>query len=53
MLKTEDVSLVHTREGKWNTVTISTGTMINAGSYRVVITTKNAEGLVLSGIDVQ
>jgi hypothetical protein len=40
-------------EPKWKTVTGSTGTMINAGHYKVVITPVDGEGLSVRDLDVQ
>lgn len=42
-----------TRPGKWNYITINTGSMINAGHYKVRLVTKNAKGLIVSNIDIQ
>jgi beta-galactosidase len=53
LMKQEEVSLVNTKPGKWNTVTINTGTMINAGSYKIILSTKDAMGLAVSGVDIQ
>ncbi|MCH5598769.1 malectin domain-containing carbohydrate-binding protein [Niabella ginsengisoli] len=49
----EPVQFKFTKTGKWNYVNINTGSMINAGSYKVKLVTKNAEGLIISNIDVQ
>ncbi|WP_420146915.1 hypothetical protein, partial [Spirosoma sp.] len=45
LIKTEAVEFTPTRPGKWNALTTSTGTMINAGNYTVRLTATNAEGL--------
>ena len=42
-----------TRPGKWNYITINTGSMINAGHYKVRLVTKDAKGLIVSNIDIQ
>ncbi|MFT4095082.1 MAG: malectin domain-containing carbohydrate-binding protein [Niabella sp.] len=42
-----------TGAGKWNYATVNTGSMINAGHYQVRLLTKNADGLIISGIDIQ
>jgi beta-galactosidase len=47
------VELVPSKPGKWNYLTTSTGTMINAGSYRVKLTATDAAGLSVSGLEVQ
>ncbi|WP_448698352.1 malectin domain-containing carbohydrate-binding protein [Mucilaginibacter sp. AW1-3] len=40
-------------DGKWKTVETTTGTSINAGNYKVLITAKDATGLSISGLEVQ
>ena len=42
-----------TKKGKWNYYNTSTGSMINAGTYKVRLTAENANGLILDGLDVQ
>jgi hypothetical protein len=49
----EKVLFKQTRPGKWNYTTINTGSMINAGNYKVKLVTKNAKGLIVSNIDIQ
>ena len=53
MMLEEEVSFTFTREGKWNQFTINTGTQINAGNYIVRLVIEKANGLAISGIDVQ
>ncbi|OUJ73530.1 malectin domain-containing carbohydrate-binding protein [Hymenobacter crusticola] len=53
LIKEELVELDPSKTGKWNYLTTSTGSMINAGSYRVKLTATNAAGLSISGLDVQ
>lgn len=53
MMLEESVSFTFTREGKWNQFTINTGTQINAGNYKVRLVIEKANGLAISGIDVQ
>ncbi|MBC7947374.1 MAG: DUF4982 domain-containing protein [Chitinophagaceae bacterium] len=53
MMLEEEVSFTFTREGKWNQFTVNTGSMINAGNYTVRLVIKGAEGLAISGIDLQ
>lgn len=53
LLKTEELEMATTKEGKWNYVTTSTGSMINAGKYLVKLTAVNANGLALDALDVQ
>ena len=53
MMLEEDVQFNFTNSGKWNQFTINTGNMINAGNYVVRLIIENAEGLAISGIDIQ
>ncbi|MEO8406250.1 MAG: malectin domain-containing carbohydrate-binding protein, partial [Chitinophagaceae bacterium] len=53
MMLSEPVTFTFTRPGKWNTVTFNTSNMVNAGNYIVKLELENAEGLTISGIDVQ
>ena len=53
LIKEETVELVPSKPGKWNYLATSTGTMINAGSYRVKLTAAGAAGLSVSGLEVQ
>jgi hypothetical protein len=53
VLKEETVELVPSKPGKWNYLASSTGTMINAGSYKVKLTATDAAGLSVSGLEVQ
>lgn len=53
MKKEEILILAPTKEGKWNYVNTTTGTMINAGSYSIRIKSKTAMGVSLDGIEVQ
>lgn len=53
MMLEEPVSFTFTREGKWNQFTFDTRTMINAGNYVVKLIIEGAEGLAISGIEVQ
>jgi beta-galactosidase len=52
-IKEETVELLPSKPGKWNYLATSTGTMINAGSYRVRLTGLDAAGLSVSGLEVQ
>ena len=47
------VNFTFTRSGKWNQFTVNTGNMINAGNYTVKLITEEAEGLAVSGIEIQ
>jgi hypothetical protein len=53
MMPEEEVSFTFTRDGKWNQFTINTGTQVNAGNYIVRLIIDNANGLAISGIDIQ
>ncbi|MET0394231.1 MAG: malectin domain-containing carbohydrate-binding protein [Chitinophagaceae bacterium] len=53
MMLDEPVNFTFTRPGKWNAFTVNTRTMINAGHYTVKLVAEGAEGLMLSGIDIQ
>jgi beta-galactosidase len=53
MMLDEKVQFIFTNPGKWNQFTINTGNMINAGNYTVRLIIENAEGLAISGIDIQ
>jgi beta-galactosidase len=53
MMLEEEVQFTFTNTGKWNQFTINTGNMINAGNYAVRLIIENAEGLAISGIDMQ
>jgi len=53
LIKEEIVELVPSKPGKWNYLATSTGTMINAGSYRIKLAAVDAAGLSVSGLEVQ
>nr|WP_236018658.1 malectin domain-containing carbohydrate-binding protein [Hymenobacter sp. BT559] len=53
LIKEEVVELLPSKPGKWNYLTSSTGTMINAGSYHIRLSAVDAAGLSVSGLDVQ
>ena len=53
MMRNETVHFNFTNPGKWNQFTINTGNMINAGNYIVRLVINDAEGLAISGIDIQ
>ena len=53
IMKTEVAEFVPTKEGKWNYYNTNTGSMINAGSYKLrVIATENKD-LFIDALDVQ
>ncbi|GGE49640.1 glycosyl hydrolase family 2 [Pedobacter psychrotolerans] len=53
LMKTELVEFVPTKEGKWNYINTNTGSMINAGSYKVRLIAIDAKGLTIDALDVQ
>lgn len=52
-MKEEDIAFTTTRPGKSNYINTTTGTMINAGNYKVRLSAKDAEGLSINSLDVQ
>ncbi|WP_342648368.1 malectin domain-containing carbohydrate-binding protein [Mucilaginibacter sp. CSA2-8R] len=53
VMKTEQLSFKPVQKGKSGTVATTTGTSVNAGNYRVVITAPAAEGLSIASIEMQ
>ncbi|HET7898178.1 MAG TPA: hypothetical protein VFL47_10920, partial [Flavisolibacter sp.] len=53
LMKEEVVEMTPTRPGKSNYISTTTGSMINAGDYKVILTAKEAEGVTLNALDVQ
>jgi len=53
LLHEETVQLPPSLPGKWSYLNSSTGTMINAGSYRLRLLSMNAGGLAIDGLEVQ
>lgn len=53
VLKTENIDLLTSKPGKWNYFNGTTGSMINAGTYKLRLIALDAEGLSVSGLDVQ
>jgi beta-galactosidase len=53
LIKEETVELLPSKPGKWSYLTTSTGTMINAGSYRIKLAATDAAGLSVSELEVQ
>lgn len=49
----EELQLDPTREGKWNYAATTTGTMVNAGTYRVIIRGIDAKDIYIDALDVQ
>ena len=53
LMKEELVEFTPTRVGKSNYITTNTGSMINAGYYKIQLTANDAAGLSLNALDVQ
>ncbi|MBS7564887.1 DUF4982 domain-containing protein [Mucilaginibacter sp. Bleaf8] len=53
VMKTEVLQFKPVAKGKSGTIATTTGTSINAGNYRLIISAKNAEGLSISGVEMQ
>ena len=53
VMKEENLTFGIVKKGKSGTIATTTGTSINAGNYRVVITATDAKDLNLSGIEMQ
>ncbi|GAA4736251.1 malectin domain-containing carbohydrate-binding protein [Flavisolibacter ginsenosidimutans] len=53
LMKEEEVELTPTKAGKSNYISTTTGSMINAGKYKVVLAAKEAQGLSINALDVQ
>lgn len=53
VMKEESVEFTPTRPGKSNYINTTTGTMINAGNYKLKLRSGEAEGLSINSLDVQ
>lgn len=53
LMKEEVIELTTTRPGKSNYINSSTGSMINAGNYKLRLRAEAAEGVSISALDVQ
>lgn len=53
LMKSENLLLNPTKEGKWNYVNTNTGTMVNAGAYLVRITAADQQVFYVDALDVQ
>ncbi|MDB4919546.1 malectin domain-containing carbohydrate-binding protein [Mucilaginibacter sp.] len=53
LMNEETVSYKPVKKGKSGTAVTSSGTSINAGNYKVIITAIDAEGLMISGLEMQ
>jgi hypothetical protein len=53
LMKTEQAEFAPTKSGKWNYLNTNTGSMINAGSYKVRLIATDAKELAIDALDVQ
>ncbi len=53
LMKEDAVEFTPTRAGKSNYISTTTGTMINAGNYRVRLAATDAEGVSVNSLDIQ
>jgi beta-galactosidase len=53
MMQNELLHFTFTKPGKWNSISINTGSMINAGNYIIKLKGKGLEGLAVSGIEIK
>ncbi|WP_231463737.1 malectin domain-containing carbohydrate-binding protein [Pedobacter sp. Leaf132] len=53
LMKTETAEFAPTKAGKWNYFNTNTGTMINAGNYKLRILAVDTGGLSIDALDVQ
>jgi beta-galactosidase len=53
LMKTEMVEFAPTKTGKWNYLSTNTGSMINAGSYKLRLIAIETKGLAIDALDVQ
>ncbi|GAB2824222.1 malectin domain-containing carbohydrate-binding protein [Ferruginibacter profundus] len=53
VIKNEKITFTPAKPGKWNYISTTTGSMINAGNYRIRIVADDATGVGISGLDIQ
>ncbi|MDQ0966071.1 beta-galactosidase [Flavobacterium sp. W4I14] len=53
LMKTEMVEFAPTKTGKWNYLSTNTGSMINAGTYKLKLIATETKGLAVDALDVQ
>jgi beta-galactosidase len=53
LMNEEILNFKPVQKGKSGTATTSSGSSINAGNYKVIITAIDAEGLMISGLEIQ
>lgn len=49
----EDILTFPETPGKWKMMSTTTGTFINAGQYRVILSAEDMDGMALDGLEVQ
>jgi hypothetical protein len=53
VMKQAELEFGTNQPDKWKVATTTTGTSINAGNYKVIVSAENVEGLSISGLEVQ
>ena len=53
VMKEELLEFPPYKKGKWGIAETTTGTSINAGNYRVILSSKNAKSLIIGSLEVQ
>ncbi|MBS1520859.1 MAG: DUF4982 domain-containing protein [Bacteroidetes bacterium] len=53
VMKTEELNFKPVKKNKFGTLTTTTGTSINAGNYKVILTAVDTSGLAISGLEMQ
>jgi beta-galactosidase len=53
IMKTEELNFKPVKKNKTGTITTTTGTSINAGNYKVILEAIDADGLAISGLEMQ
>src|SRR5690606_21545926 len=53
LMKREQVEFNRSRPGKVNYINSTSGSMINAGTYKIRIITEPATGIIMTAVDVQ
>jgi hypothetical protein len=53
VMKEAELEFGTNQPDKWKVATTTTGTSINAGNYKVILSAENVQGLSISGLEVQ
>ncbi|MCW3090621.1 MAG: glycoside hydrolase [Ferruginibacter sp.] len=53
LIKEEKIAFIPTRPGKSNYISSSSGSMINAGNYKISLQSRDAEGVSINSLDIQ